>query len=180
MNNHFAAFWYRPLWQQYLTIPLILVVGIAASYTFIWQDKRNQWADLQQNSSALHLQNQASSQFFAQNPTRVWLEQELASFPSNEETPLDPHFFVLHLQQLLANNNIVLNQLQPSDPLNSHYQLEIQGKFKDLLEFMQSLTHTLPQQHWQFSDVILTTKNQQLTANLSLTFIKDEQPNEQH
>ncbi|MFV8221513.1 hypothetical protein ACNQ0T_24195, partial [Enterobacter cloacae complex sp.6700776] len=74
-------------------------MSIAAGYTFIWQDKRNQWADLQQNSSVLHLQNQASSQFFAQNPTRVWLEQELASFPSNEEITLDPHFFILHLQQ---------------------------------------------------------------------------------
>ncbi|UBX50436.1 hypothetical protein LDO51_06520 [Providencia alcalifaciens] len=180
MNNHFAAFWYRPLWQQYLIIPLILVGSITAGYTFIWQDKRNQWADLQQNSSALLLQNQAASQFFAQNPTHVWLEQELALFPSDEKITLEPQFFVLHLQQLIANNNVILNQLQPSDPLNSHYQFEIQGKFKDLLEFMQSLTHTLPQQYWQFSDVILTAKNQQLTANLSLSFIKDEQPNEQH
>ncbi|MTB66220.1 hypothetical protein GKR48_05175 [Providencia sp. wls1943] len=180
MNKHFAAFWYRPLWQQYLTISLILVVSIAAGYTFILQDKQNQWVDLQQNGSVLHRQNQVSSQFFAQNPTRVWLAQELASFPSNEEITLDPQFFVLHLQQLIANNNVVLNQLQSSDPLNSEYQLEIQGKFKDLLEFMQSLTHTLLQQHWQFSDVILTAKNQQLTANLSLSFIKDEQPNEQH
>lgn len=179
MNNRFAAFWYRPLWQQYLTIPLMLGVLITAGYIFIWQDKQNQWTEIQQDSAALRQQLQMNSQFFALNPTPVWLEQELALLASNEQLPQAPQYFVLQLQQQVASANVILNQLQSSDPSNSHYQLEIQGKFKDLLEFMQSLAHTLLQQHWQFSDIVLTAKNQQLTANLSLSFIKDEQPNEQ-
>lgn len=177
----YGRFWYRPRWQQYLVLPLTLATLLASGYIFIWKDKQNQLENLRQDNVVFAHKNPESSQFFAQNPTRFWIEQEMASLDFDEETIPDSQYLVLHLQRLVSHANVVLNQLQPTDPTNSHYQLEIQGKFKDLLEFMRSLMIFLPQPHWQFSNVIFTTKNQILTAHLSLSFIKDEQQhNEQH
>ncbi len=187
MNETAHTFWYRPLWQQILLVFLIIFLCIIGYYFSYWGDGEQQIAQIEKEKKVLMDSIHQDKQFINQSPSLSQLSQKISELSINAELNHDPFVFITQLQALITQSNITLNQLRPHDSVaeyNHTYQLDIQGSYSDIFQFIQSVTSQYTGKSWFFSEINIKPKEHKLTAALSISFlnnnvfIKDESSNE--
>ncbi|QCJ68484.1 hypothetical protein C9446_00520 [Providencia heimbachae] len=187
MNETAHTFWYRPLWQQILFICLIIFLCIIGYYFSYWDDREQQRVQFEKENKLLMGSIHQNKQFIHQSPSLSQLNEKISELSLNAELNHDPFIFIAQLQTLIIQSNITLNQLRPhhsAAEYNHTYQLDIQGSYNDIFQFIQSVTLQYAGRLWLFSEINIKPKEHKLTATLSISFlnnnafIKDENSDE--
>lgn len=182
MNESTSAFWYRPFWQQSIPFWAVMSLILLAYFQFYWQEIEYQLTELKNETQHLAVQSQQKEKIRRQLPSLQQLDQQLIELEQKFAlAKQDSAQFITYLQQIVTHTNVTLKRLHPSTNRENNeqrYFIEVQGNYPEIYHFIDNLISTLSHQTGGVSEVNFQSKNGQLTAILTITFIKDDIINE--
>lgn len=174
MNDTLSAFWYRPFWQQIIPVFIIILSCLIGSYFFYWRGAEDHLDELKRENNGLTLNIRQDAKFIHQSSSLAELAQQIALLVPYVEFTHDPQTFISNLQTRVAQSDVTLNQLKPTNT-DKHsapmYHLEIEGRFSPIYYFIQSIISHPSANTWQISDLKISPKGGNLVAIFSISFI---------